>query len=197
MRFFRHRLAVASLIILIVAALVAIFANGVAPYGYDEQDYSVILQGPTLSGWHLFGTDELGRDYLSRVIFGLRTSLWVAFFVAGVATVLGTIVGSSLRLLRRKDRQPAHAVRRPPSRRPVPRRPARPLGVSRPGQAVPRSGSSLRSSSGWTSHVSSAARSSRSARRSSSRPRRRPGRAICESCSGTCCRAASGRSSSR
>ena len=44
-RFFRHRLAVASLIILIVAALVAIFANGVAPYGYDEQDYNVILQG--------------------------------------------------------------------------------------------------------------------------------------------------------
>ena len=72
----------------------AIFANCVAPYGYDEQDYSVILQGPTLSGWHLFGTDELGRDYLSRVIFGLRTSLWVALFVAGVATVLGTIVGA-------------------------------------------------------------------------------------------------------
>jgi len=94
MRFFRHRLAVASLIILIVAGLVAIFANTVARYGYDEQDYTVILQGPTLSGWHLFGIDELGRDYLSRVIFGLRTSLWVAFFVAGVATVLGTIVGA-------------------------------------------------------------------------------------------------------
>lgn len=94
MRFFRHRLAVASLIVLIVAALMAIFANRVARYGYDEQDYSIILQGPSLSGWHLFGTDELGRDYLSRVIFGLRTSLWVAFFVAGVATVLGTIVGA-------------------------------------------------------------------------------------------------------
>ena len=93
-RFFRHRLAVASLILLVVAAFVAIFANVVAPYGYDQQDYNVILLKPTLSGGHLFGTDELGRDYLSRVIFGLRTSLWVALFVAGVATVLGTIVGA-------------------------------------------------------------------------------------------------------
>ena len=95
MRFFRHRLAVASLIILIVAALVAIFANSVAPTTTTKRNYNVILQGPTLSGWHLFGTDELGRDYLSRVIFGLRTSLWVAFFVAGVATVLGTIAEQS------------------------------------------------------------------------------------------------------
>jgi peptide/nickel transport system permease protein len=94
MRFFRHRLAVVSLVVLMLAALMAIFANQVARYGYDEQDYTVILQGPTWSGWHLFGTDELGRDYLSRVIFGLRTSLWVALFVAGVATILGTIVGA-------------------------------------------------------------------------------------------------------
>ena len=53
-----------------------------------------ILQGPTLSGWHLFGTDQLGRDYLSRVIFGLRTSLWVALFVAGSPPSSATIVGA-------------------------------------------------------------------------------------------------------
>ncbi len=91
-RFFRHKLAVASLIVLLLIALVALFANQVAPYGFDEQNYDIINQAP--SSEHLFGTDQLGRDYLSRVIFGLRTSLWVAFFVAIVSTVIGTIIGA-------------------------------------------------------------------------------------------------------
>ena len=93
-RFFRHKLAVVSLIILIFVTLVAVFADQIAPYGYDEFDFENIVIGPTLDGWHLFGTDQLGRDYLSRVIYGLQTSLWVAFLVAGIATVLGTIVGA-------------------------------------------------------------------------------------------------------
>jgi ABC-type dipeptide/oligopeptide/nickel transport system permease subunit len=94
MRFFRHKLAVVSLVVLIAASLVAVFADQVAPYAYDEFDFNHIVQPPTTEGWHLFGTDQLGRDYLSRVIYGLRTSLWVALFVATVATVLGTIVGA-------------------------------------------------------------------------------------------------------
>jgi len=93
-RFFRHKLAVASLVILIVAALVAVFAEQVAPYGFDEFDFEHVVSPPTTEGWHLFGTDQLGRDYLSRVIFGLRTSLWVALLVATVATVIGTVVGA-------------------------------------------------------------------------------------------------------
>jgi peptide/nickel transport system permease protein len=93
-RFFRHKLAVASLLALVIATFVAIFAERVAPYAFDELDFEHILQGPTLEGWHLFGTDQLGRDYLSRVIFGLRTSLWVAFFVALIATLIGTAVGA-------------------------------------------------------------------------------------------------------
>ena len=93
-RFFRHKLAVASLIILILATLVAVFADQVAPYAYDEFDFEHIVEGPTLDGWHIFGTDQLGHDYLSRVIYGLQTSLWVAFLVASIATVLGTVVGA-------------------------------------------------------------------------------------------------------
>lgn len=93
-RFFRHKLAVASLLVLVIAAIVAIFAGRVAPYAFDELDFEHIVQGPTLDGWHLFGTDQLGRDYLSRVIFGLRTSLWVALFVAVIATVIGTAIGA-------------------------------------------------------------------------------------------------------
>jgi peptide/nickel transport system permease protein len=94
MRFFRHRLAVVSLVVLILIGLVAVFASQLAPYGYDELDLENTTQAPTLEGWHLFGTDLLGRDYLSRVIYGVRTSLWVAVFVAILATAIGTTVGS-------------------------------------------------------------------------------------------------------
>ena len=94
MRFLRHRLAVASLIFLIFCGIVAMFPAFFAPYAFDEFDFEHIVQGPTLDGWHLFGTDQLGRDYLSRVIFGLQTSLWVALFVGVIATVLGTVVGA-------------------------------------------------------------------------------------------------------
>jgi ABC-type dipeptide/oligopeptide/nickel transport system permease subunit len=94
MRFFRHRIAVVSLCVIILITLVAVFADQVAPYGYDEQNYDIINLSPTFTDWHLFGTDQLGRDYLSRVIYGLRTSLWVAFVVALMSTAIGTVVGS-------------------------------------------------------------------------------------------------------
>jgi ABC-type dipeptide/oligopeptide/nickel transport system permease subunit len=94
MRFLRHRLAVASLIVLVLIGLVGVFAPQLAPYGYDEQNLDLGIQSPTLEGWHLFGTDQLGRDYLSRVMYGVRTSLWVAIFVALVSTAIGTTVGA-------------------------------------------------------------------------------------------------------
>jgi ABC-type dipeptide/oligopeptide/nickel transport system permease subunit len=94
-RFFRHRLAVGSLILLIVIALISIFADRVAPYRYDELDLLNIAQEPTREGHHWFGTDLLGRDYLSRVIYGIRTSLWVALLVAGLTTLIGTAVGAT------------------------------------------------------------------------------------------------------
>jgi peptide/nickel transport system permease protein len=94
LRFFRHRMAVASLVVLALFAGVAIFANRVAPYGYDELDLSNIASPPTFKDHHVFGTDLLGRDYLSRVIFGIRTSLWVAMFVAALSTLIGTALGA-------------------------------------------------------------------------------------------------------
>jgi peptide/nickel transport system permease protein len=100
MRFLRHRLAVVCLVILILFALVAIFAKHIAPYGYDEIDLehpdpvTGLALSPRLEGGHIFGTDQLGRDYLSRIIYGIRTSLWVAFFVAILATLIGTAVGA-------------------------------------------------------------------------------------------------------
>jgi peptide/nickel transport system permease protein len=98
MRFFRHRLAVASLVVLLLIGLVGVFAPQLAPYRYDEIPLENIAESqnraPTLDGWHLFGTDQLGRDYLSRVMFGIRTSLWVALFVALVSTAIGTTIGA-------------------------------------------------------------------------------------------------------
>jgi ABC-type dipeptide/oligopeptide/nickel transport system permease subunit len=92
MRFFRHRLAVVSLLVLIAACVVALRPAWFAPAGPNDQDYLVILQEPSWA--HPFGTDHLGRDYLSRVIFGLQTSLWVAIVVAVLATIIGTTIGA-------------------------------------------------------------------------------------------------------
>jgi peptide/nickel transport system permease protein len=93
-RFFRHKLAVLSLGVLVLASIVAIFPDVFAPYAFDEFDFNHVLEGPTTEGNHLFGTDELGRDYLSRVVYALRTSLGVALLVAGLATLIGTFVGA-------------------------------------------------------------------------------------------------------
>ena len=60
-----------------------------------------------------FGTDQLGRDYLSRVIYGIQTSLGVAIVVALLSTFIGTADRRGRRLLRRRDRQRAHALHRP------------------------------------------------------------------------------------
>jgi ABC-type dipeptide/oligopeptide/nickel transport system permease subunit len=98
MRFFRHKLAVASLIILIGFALIAIFASAIAPYGEDEIPLDDLIynlnRAPTFDGWHIFGTDQLGRDYFSRIIYGLQTSLWVALVVALLSTFIGTVIGA-------------------------------------------------------------------------------------------------------
>lgn len=69
----------------------AIFAWVFAPYDPLEQDLTAILQGPSLS--HLFGTDELGRDLLSRVVFGSRISLGTAAIAVVVAGTVGTLAG--------------------------------------------------------------------------------------------------------
>jgi ABC-type dipeptide/oligopeptide/nickel transport system permease subunit len=108
-RFFRHRLALGSLLVLVLIGVVALLPGTFAPYGYDEIPFTdpqkiienpnivqdSINQAPTTKEWHLFGTDQLGRDNLSRVIFGMRTSLWVALFVALLSTAVGTAIGAA------------------------------------------------------------------------------------------------------
>ena len=65
-----------GLVIVVIAVLAALLADLIAPFAPDQIDFSAALQPPSPQYW--FGTDELGRDQLSRVLFGLRVSLSVA-----------------------------------------------------------------------------------------------------------------------
>ena len=94
MRFLRHRLAMSGLVVLFIIFGIGIFANYVAPYSFEQIDLTNVLHAPTLQGHHFLGTDEIGRDELSRVIYGIRTSEEVGIFVALISTLLGLIVGA-------------------------------------------------------------------------------------------------------
>ncbi len=86
-RYKQNKLALVSGVIAILILLVAIFAPLIAPYSYATQDLSQSLAGPSLK--HLLGTDQLGRDLLSRAIYGARTSMAIAIG----ATLLGALIG--------------------------------------------------------------------------------------------------------
>jgi ABC-type dipeptide/oligopeptide/nickel transport system permease subunit len=92
MRFFRHRLALIGLFGLVVIFGAGIFAGLIAPYTFEEIDLNNILQGPSHA--HYFGTDALGRDEFTRVVWGIRTSMEVGVFVALVSTFVGLIIGA-------------------------------------------------------------------------------------------------------
>ena len=91
-RFRKHRLAFGSLIFCTLLILVAIAAPLIAPYGYEQTDIQHKLAGPGAPG-HLLGTDLLGRDILSRLIYGLQTALTVAFGAELTALVLALAIG--------------------------------------------------------------------------------------------------------
>ena len=92
-RFMRHRLAVASLLILVVIFTAGFTAPWIAPYSFEGYDVNNLEVGPTFSGGHVFGTDLLGRDYFSRVLYGIRTSIHVAFVVTILTVLIGTSIG--------------------------------------------------------------------------------------------------------
>ena len=84
-------LVVFGLIVILVFLLLAVFAPLIAPYKPDVQDLGKILKGP--SSQNLLGTDYLGRDTLSRLIYGARSSALVAVVALGIATVIGMGAG--------------------------------------------------------------------------------------------------------
>lgn len=91
-KFFRHKLAVASLVFLVVISLMALLAPWVTTFAFDEQNIIARLSSPSFTYW--MGTDSLGRDLYSRIIYGARTSLSVGVLTALFALVFGTITGA-------------------------------------------------------------------------------------------------------
>ncbi len=79
-------------VIIILFLLIAIFANLIAPYNPVIPDLNATLQNPSAAHW--LGTDSLGRDTLSRIIFGTRTSLEVGLIVVIIGTIIGMTLGT-------------------------------------------------------------------------------------------------------
>lgn len=88
----RNKLAVYSMYFIVLMCVVAFFADLIAPYAFDEQNMNRILEG--LSREHWLGTDDLGRDMFSRLVYGARMSMAVGIITAIISLVFGTIYGS-------------------------------------------------------------------------------------------------------
>jgi len=89
----RHRAAVVPGAILVALLVLAVLAPLVAPYAFDALDLARRRGAPSLH--HLLGTDELGRDLLTRVLYGARVSLAVGFVSAAVSVLLGIAIGAT------------------------------------------------------------------------------------------------------
>lgn len=90
-RFLRHRLGVGSAAFLCILVLAAVFAPHISPFNPNEINTDRIRQAPSSEYW--LGTDELGRDILSRIIYGTRISLFVMVGSVSTALVIGTLLG--------------------------------------------------------------------------------------------------------
>lgn len=91
-RLLKNRLTLFGAIIVGILVAVAVFAPFIAPYNPNEVDLDSALLAP--SAQHLFGTDYLGRDVFSRIIFGSRISLSIGFIAVGIAVCIGVLIGS-------------------------------------------------------------------------------------------------------
>ena len=90
--FSRNRLALVGLILLALLVCAAIFGPMLSPYPYDGMDAMSRNQGSTAAHW--FGTDQMGRDILTRVLYGTRVSLLVGFASTALNLVIGVLYGS-------------------------------------------------------------------------------------------------------
>ena len=90
-RLSRNKAAICGGAIILFLIICAILAPWIAPYSYEYMDFEQMGMAP--SAQHLLGTDELGRDLLSRLLYGSRVSLMVGFIATGVALVIGVSWG--------------------------------------------------------------------------------------------------------
>lgn len=90
-RLLRNRMAVIGLTIVFTFIFVGIAAEYIAPYNYDRANLSMAREGPSMA--HLLGNDELGRDMLSRLIYGARISLTLGLISVGIGVIIGVTLG--------------------------------------------------------------------------------------------------------
>lgn len=90
-KFLKNKAAMAGLIFIFFILIVAVFAPFIAPYDPAMQDLSNRLSAPSLS--HILGTDDLGRDVFSRMIYGSRVSISVGFFAVLITVLIGVTIG--------------------------------------------------------------------------------------------------------
>jgi oligopeptide transport system permease protein len=93
-RFLRNRLATFGLTMVVSFLFLAVFADFIAPYPYDEIHLDQALRFPLQDPEFMLGTDEIGRDYLSRLIYGARTSMTVGLAVQVIAFGIGVPLGA-------------------------------------------------------------------------------------------------------
>ena len=94
-RFMRNRAAVISLLLLSIITLLCVVGPMVLPHSYEDTDWNLMGIPPTLQAWHLFGTDELGRDLLVRTLIGGRISLVVGLLATLVSVSMGILWGAT------------------------------------------------------------------------------------------------------
>lgn len=88
----KNKLAMAGLVIILILFAVALLAPWIMPYAYDEMNMLERFSGPSFA--HLCGTDEMGRDIFSRLLYGARASLSLGFLATIISTVVGMFIGS-------------------------------------------------------------------------------------------------------
>ena len=91
-RLLGNRLSVIGLVITILLLIAALFGPYIAPYTYTEQDLLNVAKMPSPDHW--LGTDEIGRDLFSRVLWGARTATLVAIFTTFISVIIGVIIGA-------------------------------------------------------------------------------------------------------
>ena len=94
-RFLRNRAAVGSVVVLALITLACVFGPMLLPNAFDSVDWNLMSAPPTRARWHLFGTDELGRDLLVRTLIGGRISLMVGVLATLASVTLGVVWGAT------------------------------------------------------------------------------------------------------
>ncbi len=90
--FKKNKLALLSFVFIMLVIIAAVFAPYISPYNPDKIDVNAVLQPPNPA--HLLGTDQLGRDILSRLIFGARISIEVGFIAVSLSLFIGIFIGA-------------------------------------------------------------------------------------------------------